>query len=149
MAAAAGKDILKGLISGCIGLFVSTIGLDNIVGVSRFTFDIPSLMSGFNLLPVLIGVFAMAQVLEDSEYRQSEVEIIKQDLTGIWPTWREMKSVTRALIVGCVIGIIIGVAPGPEAPSLLRGLQRGEALVQEQGPLRQGEPRRRGGAGMR
>ncbi len=112
MAAASGKNIVKGLVAGWIGLLVSTVGIDSIVGVSRFTFGIPSLMAGFNLLPVLIGVFAVAQVLEDSEAKQGELQIIRQDLKGIWPTWKEMRSVWRALVVGCVIGIIIGVIPG-------------------------------------
>ena len=112
MAAASGRQILKGLIAGCIGLLVSTVGIDNIVGVDRFTFGIPDLMSGFGLLPVLIGVFAVAQVLEEAESRKGEYEIIKQDLKSIWPTWLEVRSTWRALLIGCIVGIIIGVMPG-------------------------------------
>jgi putative tricarboxylic transport membrane protein len=112
MASASGRSILKGLISGWMGLLFSTVGIDSIVGVERFTFGIPELGSGFNLLPVLIGVFAVAQVLEDSEVRRGEYEIIKQDLKGVLPTWAEMRSVWVALVVGCIIGIIIGVMPG-------------------------------------
>lgn len=112
MASASSRSILKGLISGWVGLLISTVGIDSIVGVERFTFGIAELGSGFNLLPVLIGVFAVGQFLEESEARKGEYEIIKQEMTGVWPTWAEMRSVRVALVVGCVVGIIIGVMPG-------------------------------------
>jgi len=112
MASASGTSILKGLISGWLGILISTVGIDGIVGVERFTFGIAELGSGFNLLPVLIGVFAVGQVLEDSEAKKGEYEIIRQELTGVMPTWAEMRSVWVALVVGCIIGIIIGIIPG-------------------------------------
>lgn len=112
MASAAGRSILKGLISGWMGLLFSTVGIDSIVGVERFTFGIAELGSGFNLLPVLIGVFAIGQVLEDSEVRRGEYNIIKQELKGVLPTWAELRSVWIALVVGCIIGIVIGIIPG-------------------------------------
>jgi putative tricarboxylic transport membrane protein len=112
MASAAGRSILKGLIAGWMGLLLSTVGIDSIVGVERFTFGIAELGSGFGLLPVLIGVFAVGQVLEESEARKGEYEIVRQELTGILPTWAELRSVWVALAVGCIIGITIGIIPG-------------------------------------
>jgi putative tricarboxylic transport membrane protein len=112
MASASSRSILKGLISGWVGLLLSTVGIDTIVGVERFTFGIAELGSGFDLLPVLIGVFAVGQFFEESEARKGEYDIIQQELTGLWPTWAEMRSVWVALVVGCIVGIIIGVMPG-------------------------------------
>jgi putative tricarboxylic transport membrane protein len=112
MASASGRSILKGLISGWFGLLLSTVGIDSIVGVERFTFGIAELGSGFNLLPVLIGVFAVGQVLEESEARKGEYDIIRQELKGIVPTWAELRSVWVALVIGCIIGIVIGIIPG-------------------------------------
>jgi putative tricarboxylic transport membrane protein len=88
------------------------VGIDGIVGVDRFTFGIPPLMSGFSLLPVLIGVFALSQVLVEVETKKPAAEIVKQELTGTLPTWGEVKLVSRAMAIGSVIGVIIGIIPG-------------------------------------
>ena len=112
MASASSRSILKGLISGWVGLLLSTVGIDSIVGVERFTFGIAELGSGFDLLPVLIGVFAVGQFLEESEARKGEYEIIRQELTDLWPTWVELKSTWISLVIGCIVGIVIGVMPG-------------------------------------
>ena len=112
MASSSGKNLIKGLISGWAGLLLSTVGIDGIVGVDRFTFGIPPLMSGFSLLPVLIGVFALSQVLVEVETKKPAAEIVKQELTGTLPTWGEVKLVSRAMAIGSVIGVIIGIIPG-------------------------------------
>lgn len=112
MASSSGGNLIKGLVSGWVGLLLSTVGIDGIVGVDRFTFGIPNLMNGFSLLPVLIGVFAMSQVLVEVETRKRAAEIVKQDLTGTLPTWGEVKLVSRAMGIGAAIGVIIGIIPG-------------------------------------
>jgi putative tricarboxylic transport membrane protein len=112
MASSSGKNLIKGLISGWAGLLLSTVGIDGIVGVDRFTFGIPPLMSGFSLLPVLIGVFALSQVLVEVETKKPAADIVKQELTGTLPTWGEVKLVSRAMAIGSVIGVIIGIIPG-------------------------------------
>ena len=56
-------NMLKGMISAFIGLFLATIGLDPITGDLRNTFDNPNLFSGLSLVPVLVGLFAMSQVI--------------------------------------------------------------------------------------
>ncbi|BBI49088.1 hypothetical protein HORIV_15090 [Vreelandella olivaria] len=66
IASVAGKSLLKGLIAGLLGFFCSTIGTDPIAGVDRFTFGQLSLLTGINLLPALIGLFAVSQVLKDA-----------------------------------------------------------------------------------
>ncbi len=64
-ASLAGKDMLKGLIAGAFGVFVATIGEDDINGVARFDFGIDELRQGFAFLPVLVGLFAFSQLLSD------------------------------------------------------------------------------------
>ncbi|PKL07484.1 MAG: C4-dicarboxylate ABC transporter permease, partial [Spirochaetae bacterium HGW-Spirochaetae-7] len=60
----AGKSLIKGLFAGCIGLLISTVGIDPITSVPRFSFGTLNLLTGFELLPILIGIFAMSQALE-------------------------------------------------------------------------------------
>jgi putative tricarboxylic transport membrane protein len=62
-----GRSVTKGLLSGAIGLVVTIVGPDPIMGVQRFTLGIHQLEGGFPFLPVLIGVFAFAQLMPDVE----------------------------------------------------------------------------------
>ncbi len=111
MASASGKNVVKGLLAGVIGLLISTVGIDSIAGVTRFTFGITRLMSGFNLLPVLIGIFAISQILSEAETKKSAGASIEQ-VEDTFPTRSELRMVAGAIIVGCIIGTIIGVIPG-------------------------------------
>ena len=56
------KSVVKGLLSGCIGLWLATIGFDDIMGAQRFIFH-PSLGGGINIIAALIGLFAIPQVI--------------------------------------------------------------------------------------
>jgi putative tricarboxylic transport membrane protein len=62
-----GRSVTKGLLSGAIGLVVTIVGPDPIMGVQRFTLNIHQLEGGFPFLPVLIGIFAFAQLMPDVE----------------------------------------------------------------------------------
>ena len=62
-----GKSVTKGLLSGAIGLVITMVGPDPIMGVQRFTMGIHQLEGGFPFLPVLIGIFAFAQLMPDVE----------------------------------------------------------------------------------
>jgi len=55
-------SVVKGLLSGCIGMWLATIGFDDIQGVKRFVFH-PALGGGVNIIPALIGLFAIPQVI--------------------------------------------------------------------------------------
>ena len=112
MAGASGKSLVKGLISGFLGLFLSTVGIDIISGSDRFTFGVVRLMAGFSLLPVLVGVFAIAQVFSDLSNKTPQ---IKQDTSAIGnmlPTRAEFKLLIMPILVGSFIGIAIGIIPG-------------------------------------
>ena len=111
IASASGKNVTKGLIAGFFGLMISTVGIDVIVGTPRYTFGSWYLMGGLSMLPVLVGIFAMAQVFSEVGTPPAEVAI-RQKVTGIIPTWLDMKGVLLAVAVGCVIGGFTGVIPG-------------------------------------
>jgi putative tricarboxylic transport membrane protein len=61
------QSLLKGFLSGALGLVVTVIGADPIMAVPRFTFGTDFLRAGFQFLPVLIGIFAFAQIMTDLE----------------------------------------------------------------------------------
>ena len=64
-ASLSGKNMIKGLIAGAVGLLVRTVGEDEAVGMARFNFGNDALLSGFDFIAVLIGLFAFSQLLND------------------------------------------------------------------------------------
>lgn len=104
---------VKGLMMMVLGLFISLIGQDPIGALSRFTFDVFSLRSGIPLLPMLIGVFALPEILIAME-KKADVKI-KQNLdtrAGGRLTFQEFRRCLRTICRSTVIGTGIGVIPG-------------------------------------
>lgn len=112
IASVAGKSLIKGLISGFFGLLIATIGLDPITGYARFSFNIPNLMTGFPLLPVLIGLFAISQIFIQLESVGRHVHQYDQNIKNVLPTWKELKQLLLVIIPSSFLGTFIGVIPG-------------------------------------
>jgi putative tricarboxylic transport membrane protein len=112
MASSSGKSIVKGLICGFMGLFLSTVGVDIISGSMRYTFGVVKLMAGFNILPVLIGIFAFAQVFSDLSNKTPQVKQNTAAMGSMFPSKNEFKRMIMPILVGSVIGIAIGIIPG-------------------------------------
>jgi putative tricarboxylic transport membrane protein len=116
-ASLSGKHLVKGLIAGALGLLVRTVGEDDAAGMARFNFGSDALLSGFDFIAVLIGLFAFSQLLSDVrdpvnarksltekgtvktkiEHRRALKEIMKR-----WPV----------LIRSATIGVFTGILPG-------------------------------------
>ena len=109
--ASTGKDFLKGMISGFLGLLLATIGVDVITGSQRFTFDSVFLIGGIGTLPLLVGLFAMTQVFCDVT-NKSKPPIQETGHGSFWLTKDEWKRITFPMIVSALAGMIIGIAPG-------------------------------------
>ncbi len=108
-------SVIKGLMAGMIGIFLSTVGGDPILGEMRFTFGNWQLFAGFNLLAVVIGVFALSEVLIRASAPISKVsELI--DFGGVkLPSLAMWKGRFRNLGKSVLIGNVIGVLPGTGA----------------------------------
>ncbi|KXG44584.1 tripartite tricarboxylate transporter permease [Tepidibacillus infernus] len=102
----------KSLLSALFGLFIATIGIDVITGYSRFSFGMPELYEGLNLLPILIGLFAVSEVLKlIGEDLNTQLKIkAKNFKVGI--SFNELKVVKKAIGIGSIIGSFVGVFPG-------------------------------------
>ena len=108
-----GSSVVKGLLSGCIGLWLSTIGFDDIMGAQRFIFH-PSLGGGINIIAALIGLFAIPQVLTMFAKGRHDFsgEVLKVEKHAISDAFREIGRRGRALSIGTAVGSIIGLIPG-------------------------------------
>lgn len=110
--ASSSNDLLKGLISGFMGLFIGCIGVNAITGTQRFTFNTVFLMSGVSILPLLVGLFALTQAFIDVKASQHVLPKQESKLKDYWLTKQEWKRITMPMVVSAIVGMIIGVAPG-------------------------------------
>ena len=109
VAGLAGKSWIKGFITVLFGLLITTIGVDAVSGTSRYIFT-KSLYEGIPLIPVLIGLFAVSEVLETME--ELAEKVVYQKFSGSLPTLREYMGTHLAMLRGTVIGFVIGIVPG-------------------------------------
>lgn len=107
-----GDNMLKGLISGLFGLLLAATGTDVFSGSLRFTMGRPEMIEGFNLIPVMIGLFAVAEMLRQASHSAKWQERTSKAFSTVMPTIRELISVGRATVIGTVVGIVVGVMPG-------------------------------------
>ncbi len=112
IASVAGKSLTKGLISGFFGLLIATVGLDPVEGYARYSFDIPNLMAGFSLLPVLIGLFAISQIFVQLEGVDKKVKRFEQRIGKVLPSLKELKKLFTIIISSSFLGTFIGIIPG-------------------------------------
>jgi len=105
------NSIIKGLFSGAIGLWLATIGYDSVLGVERFVFN-PIFSGGINIIAALVGLFAIPQVLSMIEKKQSVSDQFQMEKKSLIDSIIYTLSRIKALIVGSVSGVIIGLIPG-------------------------------------
>ena len=110
-----GHDMPKGLISAVLGALLATVGLAPIDSKPRFTFGLYQLNNGFALVVLLIGLFAIAEVMSYAEtVRQNQDFTIRSNvkIKGVGFTFKEFVGQIRNAIVSALIGVGIGILPG-------------------------------------
>ena len=108
-------SLVKGLLSGVIGIFLSLVGGDPIIGEFRFTYDVWQWYSGFNLLAVVIGVFALSEVLIRASQKVSAVSELVSFKGVVLPKLADWTGRRKNLAKSVLIGNVIGVLPGTGA----------------------------------
>jgi putative tricarboxylic transport membrane protein len=116
-----GRHLAKGMLSAGIGLFLGTIGADPVSNVARNTFGQPWLRDGIHLVPLVIGIFAMSQMLEQGlellrrskavrEAQTKAADLFGKSSEGL--TFREYLSTWREMGIGIGVGTFVGALPG-------------------------------------
>lgn len=104
---------LKAMVSLLMGILFSFIGSDPITGMRRLTFGSLYLSGGIKLLPIMIGLFAISQVLIDiSDIGEQKAECVICNDRIIIPRLKELFSSWRIIITSSIIGCIVGILPG-------------------------------------
>ncbi|WP_110647511.1 tripartite tricarboxylate transporter permease [Salinicola peritrichatus] len=110
LASISGNNATKNLIGGCLGVFLSTVGVSLTTGVERFTFGVPELYEGINFVPVLIGMFAITELLTqagklDREQRRNPVDAMRL------PKLADFRRCWATIARSCGIGTFVGILP--------------------------------------
>ncbi|MDH3420041.1 MAG: tripartite tricarboxylate transporter permease, partial [Gammaproteobacteria bacterium] len=111
IASLSGESLIKGLAAGIIGLMIATVGSDPISGVPRFTFEQADLLDGIPPILVMVGLFAVSELLQQSsmgEWRKAD-----QKATRLrFPDAALRRRLIKPQLFGSVIGTFEGVMPG-------------------------------------
>ena len=112
-------NVCRTIISGLLGLLLACIGLDPLLGVPRLTFGTRFLTSGIEMIPVMIGFFAVTEVLKQTN-KPSKLKAVtgkdgKADMSAKMPTLKEMWSLKGVIARCSILGTVIGILPGAGA----------------------------------
>ncbi len=111
MAGVSGRQVIKGLLAGMLGLALATVGLDPMTAYPRYTFGRSEFLDGISFIPVMIGLFGVGEVLAQISEQHGKAQQLPPALGRIWPKWREWKQMAPAGVAGAGIGTMVGAIP--------------------------------------
>ncbi len=110
------SSILKAIIALLIGLLVASVGLDNPGGYPRFTFGNTELMGGISMIPMMVGMFAISEILRFVVKTDPPARILVQQLGNVFSgMWALTKKYPTQILRGSVLGTAVGIMPGAGA----------------------------------
>lgn len=106
------NNMVKAIISGLIGIFISTIGIDPLTSTDRFTFNTIELMNGVNYIPIMIGAFALGEVFSQINNKDTNnLNITSEASQGLFK-FKDFFVYKWVAIKSAVIGSLLGILPG-------------------------------------
>ena len=110
LVAVSGKSKLRGVSMAALGMLIASIGLDPMTGRQRLNFGFTAMMKGFDVIPVLMGLFGIAEILSSAD--EGMVSIYKGKLGRMIPRGVELAKGLYASLRGTAVGLGLGVLPG-------------------------------------
>lgn len=105
-----GKSLAKGLLACAIGLIIATVGRDPVTATERFAFGNLDLLAGIGFIPVVVGMFAISEVLMAVESKGKAA--FEGKLGHLYPTRKEMRQSVGPISRGGLLGFAMGLVPG-------------------------------------
>ncbi|WP_158633976.1 tripartite tricarboxylate transporter permease [Radiobacillus deserti] len=116
IAAISDGSVTKNLIGGCIGVLLACVGIHSITGTPRFTFGMESFVGGFNIVAVLIGLFAFPQAINILEGLKNSNSNNKNtysfEPSSIVASFKTIYRKPKSLLIGSGLGMFVGMIPG-------------------------------------
>ena len=104
-------SMAKAMIMALAGVALGLVGIDQINATARLTFDRLELLDGVGLIPVVMGLFGVAEILSNLEHVVRR-EIVATQIDGLWPGAKDWAASKWALVRGTVLGFFLGLLPG-------------------------------------
>jgi putative tricarboxylic transport membrane protein len=104
-------SMAKSLLMAAVGLVLGLIGMDQITAQPRLTFDRLELLDGVGLVPIVMGLFGVAEILSNLEQEQKR-ELIQANIGSLWPSLADWAASKWAILRGTVLGFFLGILPG-------------------------------------
>lgn len=106
------SDMVKGFIAAIIGMLFAMVGMDSVTSVSRFTFGFWQINAGLDTLDVLMGLFAVTEILSQLKTFRQKFETLPPGRVRSWPTRQMLSGTGKTFVTGSLIGTFIGILPG-------------------------------------
>lgn len=105
-------SMIKALMMALVGLLLGYVGLDIITGRERFTLGVTTLAGGFDIIPLVMGLFGISEVLLNIEKSAQTRDIFQAKVKDILPTIQDWKDSAGPITRGSILGLLLGVIPG-------------------------------------
>ncbi len=107
-------SLVKSLIMACVGLIMGTVGMDPITNRLRFTFKLPVLFDGFEIVYVSMGLFGLSEVLTNLGQSLRGVTVTAADtrIKNLLPNRQDWKDSAKPIARGTILGFFLGIIPG-------------------------------------
>src|SRR6187455_1719920 len=107
---------LKGVVTLLLGLLIACVGLGNPAGFPRFTFGSTELMGGIGMIPMMIGMFAVSEILRYAVDAGTHIKVEMQPIGNVFRgMWELTKKYPMQILRGSVLGTLVGALPGAGA----------------------------------
>jgi putative tricarboxylic transport membrane protein len=112
----ASSNPLKGFVSLFLGLTFACVGMGNPAAYPRFTFDSPDLLGGLSLIPIMVGMFAVSEVLRYALAADRQLTVSTKKIGNVFAgQWTLLRKYPKSVLRGSVLGTAVGVLPGAGA----------------------------------
>ncbi|NYT45478.1 tripartite tricarboxylate transporter permease [Alcaligenaceae bacterium] len=112
----ASADPLKGFVSLFLGLAITSVGMGNPTGYPRFTFGSDNLLGGLSLIPIMVGMFAVSEVLRYAIASAKPMHAVDSAITSVFGgVWKLLVKYPKSILRGSALGTIVGALPGAGA----------------------------------
>jgi putative tricarboxylic transport membrane protein len=103
---------LKATLIAVVGMFMGSIGTDFITGDRRFNYGSLTLSDGIGLIPVVMGIFGIAEIMENLEREVKETTVLYSKVKNLLPTLQDWKESIASIFRGTFVGFFLGILPG-------------------------------------